>query len=199
MNVDIAQLTPGVFGVSHGGGIPGALIRSATGSWAGHAFLYLGNGVLVEGCPPKARQIPADSYPDAIWAHRMWTQLAAPVKDGGAGWTADEVTFAQGAVIMRGKALIGEPYDFAAYAGFAAEVLHLRTEQQLSGDFKHDDWRVCSALVDDAETTGGVPMTYVPEDGPGLFYAHGTQAPMVPANLVAPGMLLGLAQRMEWI
>lgn len=188
MNVDIPQLTPGVFGVSHGGGMAGEIIRSATGSWAGHAFLYLGNGVLVEGCPPKARQIPADSYPDAIWAWQMWDKL---------GWTADQVKSAQGLAVSRGQALIGTPYDWLAYVGFAAEVMHLRDEQQLAPDFTHDPMRVCSGLVADALEKGGVPLQFVPEDGPGLTKDENTKVTM-PPNLVAPGMLLGISQRLGW-
>jgi hypothetical protein len=189
-NVDIGKLTPGTFGVSHGGGIPGALIRSATGSWAGHAFLYLGDGLIVQGQPPKAATAPADSHGDAIWAWRMWDQLEA------SGWNAQQLTDAQTAVVARGRGEIGCPYDYPAYAAFAAEVLHLRTETELAPDFTRDMWRVCSALVADALRAGAVPLAFVPEDGPGIIGKPG-QAP-VPPNLIAPGMLLGLAQRLEW-
>lgn len=191
MNVEISQLKPGTFGVSHGGGVAGAIIRSATGSWAGHAFLYLGNGVIVSGQPPKAVQEPADSYSDAIWAWRMWDALAA------SGWNTGKVAASAVTVTARGRAEVGTPYDFAAYAGFAAEVLHLRTEQQLAPDFTSDKWRVCSALVADALTAGGVPLDFIPSDGPGIIGKPG-QAVM-PPNLVAPGMLLGIAQRLEWL
>jgi hypothetical protein len=188
VNVDVSQLKPGVFGVSHGGGIAGALIRSATGSWAGHAFLYLGSGLIVSGEPPRAVQETADRYSDAIWAWQMWDKL---------GWSAQQVAEGQAAVAARGRSLIGTPYDFAAYAGFAAEVLHLRDEQQLAPDFTSDHWRVCSALVADALASGGVPLDFVPEDGPGLT-AHPATKAIMPPNLVAPGMLLGLAQRLSW-
>jgi hypothetical protein len=191
VNVDVSKLTPGVFGVSHGSGAAGEIIRTATQSSAGHAFLYLGNGQIVSGQPTRAVVEPADSYSDAIWAWRMWDQLKA------AGWTAAMVLAAQAKVVARGRALIGTDYDWPAYAAFAAEVLHLRSTGQLAGYFAADRARVCSALVDDAETAGGVPMVYVPEDGPGLIGAAGRAA--VPANLVAPGMLLGLAQRSEWV
>lgn len=193
MNVDLSQLVPGVFGVSHGTGPGGLLIRDATGSWAGHAFLYLGGGQMVEGTPPQARLAPAGQYGDAIWAWRMWDQLKAD-----SAWTDQQVQDAQAKVVSRGHALVGCSYDWAAYAGFAAEIIHLRKGSQLDSVFAHDDYRVCSALVDDAETFGGVPMSYVPEDGPGLDSAPGTPVTM-PPNLVAPGMLLGLAQRLEWL
>jgi hypothetical protein len=192
MNVNINQLQPGVFGVSHGGGTAGELIRHATGSWAGHAFLYLGNGQIVQGQPPVAALAPADSHDDAIWAWRMWDWLERVN-----GWTPEQVREAQGKVVARGHALVGCAYDFEAYAAFALMVLKLRNADQLAPVFMHDSYRVCSALVDDAETFGGVPMEFVPEDGPGLI-AHPDRKVPMPVNLAAPGMLLGLMQRLDW-
>lgn len=193
MNVGIAQLKPGVFGVCHGGGLAGEIIRDATGSEAGHAMLYLGGGLMVQGKPPKADIVPADTYQDAIWAWRMWDQLVAVDH-----WTLPQVTTSQTLVVARGHALDGTLYDWAAYPAFAAEVLHLRNEGQLAPWFDGDKDRVCSALVDDAEVTGKVPMVFVPEDGPELTTRPGMYAAM-PPNLVAPGMLLGLAMRKDWI
>lgn len=191
MNVDVSKLSPGVFGVSHGSGPLGMIIRDATGSWAGHAFLYLGAGQIVEGTAPVARLAAADSHQDAIWAWRMWEQLQA------GGWTPGQVAAAQAKVVARGRAEVGTKYDYLAYLAFAAEVIGLRTEHELAPEFTRDHDRVCSALVDDAETTGGVPMSYVPEDGPGLRRDSNIKVSM-PPNLVTPGMLLGLAQRLDW-
>lgn len=193
MNITIDKMTPGVFGVSHGSGIGGEVIRHATGSWAGHAFLYLGNGMMVQGAPPRAGLVPATTYDDAIWAWRMWDQLKAVN-----GWQQADVFFAQDKVVSRGHGLVGCTYDWPAYIGFELEVLNLRDEVQLSPFFTHDGYRVCSALVYDAETFGGVPMEFVPEDGPGLIRDASVKTAM-PPNLVAPGMLLGLAQRLEWL
>jgi hypothetical protein len=195
VNVDVRRLTPGVFGVSHGSGLGGEIIRHATGSWAGHAFLYLGGGQMVEGAPPEARIVHADKYGDAIWAWRMWDQLKA---GSPAFWTDQEIRATQDKVVGRGHALVGCGYDWPAYAGFSLEILNLRNEQQLSPFFTHDGYRVCSALVDDAEVFGGVPMNFVPADGPGHVLSPEIPVAM-PANLVAPGMLLGLMQRSEWI
>lgn len=193
MNVELDRLAPGVFGVSHGSGMGAEIIRHATGSWAGHAFLYLGGGQMIEGAPPEARIVPAGKYGDAIWAWRMWDQLRAV-----SGWDAAAIAAAQLAVTGRGHALAGCAYDWPAYAGFALEMLNLRTEKQLSPFFHHDSYRVCSALVDDAETFGKVPLIFSPEDGPGLERDNGVKV-IMPPNLVAPGMLLGLGQRLEWM
>lgn len=192
MNVPVTRLAPGVFGVSHGSGIAGDLIRSVTGSWAGHAFLYLGSGKIISGQPLAAVIEDAGTYGDAIWAWRMWDQLQAA-----AGWDSARVRAAQASVTARGYAEAGCGYDYPAYVGFALEVLKLRSEQQLAPDFALDHWRVCSALVADALEAGGVPLDFVPEDGPGLVKDPGTKA-LMPPNLVAPGMLLGLAQRLDW-
>jgi hypothetical protein len=192
VNTPVSTLQPGTFGVSHGGGVAGELIRHATGSWAGHAFLYLGNGLLVQGQPQVAGTAPADSHSDAIWAHRMWDWLRN--EDG---WTADEVRAVQEKVVARGRALIGCSYDWPAYAGFALEVLKLRNRDQLDPAYAHDGYRVCSALVADALAFGGVPLAFVPSDGPGLTSDPAAKAVM-PPNLVAPGMLLGIAQRLDW-
>lgn len=191
MNVDAGKLTPGVFGLSHGSGAAGIIIRDATGSWAGHAFGNLGGGMLVQGQPPKAVTAPVTSHGDAIWAWRMWDQLKAEE-----GWTDERVATSQSLVTARYRAEIGTRYDFPAYLGFTEEVLHLRTEAQLAPEFAHDDWRVCSALIADGLMAGGVPLKFVPEDGPGIVGSAGKVA--MPPNLVAPGMLLGLAQRLEW-
>lgn len=192
MNVEIGKLQPGVFGVSHGSGLGGTIIRDATGSWAGHAFLYLGDGKIVEGTSPKARLAPADEHQDAVWAWQMWYKLQTEHN-----WTDDMVHAAQLAVVTRGNALVGDSYDWPAYLAFTAMVLKLRTGQDMASDFAHDPMRVCSGLVADALQAGGIPLDFVPEDGPSLFKKP-DQPVRLPVNLVAPGMLLGLAQRKEW-
>ena len=48
------------------------------------------------------------------------------------------------AIVARAHALVGCPYDYPAYVGFALEVLKLRDGQELDPVFKEDHWRVCS-------------------------------------------------------
>lgn len=133
---------PGNYGVSHGGGMVGELIRHATESWAGHAFVYAGNGMIIEAAPPATRLVPAASHPDAVWN------------------TGEPLTEAQRAsIVARAHALLGTPYDYPAYIGFALEVLKLRTAQQLSPEFRRDTWRVCSADVADEYGFAGIDLT----------------------------------------
>lgn len=192
MNVAIDQLQPGTYGVSHGGGPAGEIIRHATGSEAGHAFLYLGNGKIVQGQPPRAVISPADSQPDALWAWKMWDRLKAVE-----GWSETEIHASQAHVVARGVAEKDRLYDYGAYAGFALEVLHLRTGKDLAKIFKDDTSRVCSALVYVSLLAGGIPMDFMPSDGPGMFGDNENKVTM-PPNLVAPGMLLGLGLRKDW-
>jgi hypothetical protein len=192
-NVPVSTLQPGTFGLSHGGGTAGEIIRTATQSDVGHAFLYLGNNVIVQGQPPVAALAPADSHGDAIWAHRMWDQLMKVDH-----WTPEQVGAAQAGVVARGHALIGVSYDFEAYAAFSTMVLKLRNADQLAPLFARDAWRVCSSLVADAELFGGVPLQFVPDDGPGLVAHPGQKVTKLPPNLITPGMLKGLCDRLDW-
>ncbi|MGH3151405.1 MAG: hypothetical protein ACRDOB_11850 [Streptosporangiaceae bacterium] len=138
-NGDIVQ--PGCYGVSHGSGITGELIRHATESWAGHAFVYVGNGQIIEAAPPVARVSSAASHPDAVW--NVHYPLTDPQRD---------------AIVARAHALVGCPYDYPAYVGFALEVLKLRSGQELDPVFKEDHWRVCSALVADCYSYAGLNL-----------------------------------------
>jgi cell wall-associated NlpC family hydrolase len=131
----------GCYGVSHGSGITGELIRHATESWAGHAFVYVGDGQIVQGEPPCARISPAASHPDAIWNAR------------------EQLTDAQREVIVaRAHALIGCPYDYPAYIGFTLELLKLGSGTELDSVFREDSWRVCSALVADCYARAGIHL-----------------------------------------
>jgi hypothetical protein len=172
VNVDISQLTPGQFGVSHGSGMTGELIRHATESWAGHAFVYVGNGQLIEGTAPVARIASATEHDDAIWAYRQ------PL-------TTDQRT----AIVARAHAMVGRQYDYPAYIGFALEVLGLKSGTALDPVFKNDNWRICSALVDDCYQYAGIPL-----DWSKLKMSTGEDP-----NLVSPAMLMDLATVNGWV
>lgn len=150
--VSLAELTPyqarngdsvaaGCYGVSHGSGLTGELIRHATESWAGHAFVYIGNGLIVEGWPPVARIAQADSHPDAVWNAREALTDTQRMQ-----------------IVARAHALVGTPYDYAAYIGFALEVLKIRNGEQLDPVYRQDNWRVCSALVADCYSFAGITI-----------------------------------------
>jgi hypothetical protein len=143
------KVLPGCYGVSHGSGLTGELIRHATESWAGHAFVYIGNGQIIEAAPPVAKVSSAASHPDAVWNVRY------PLTD-------DQ----RDMICARAHALVGCPYDYPAYVGFALKVLKLRDGAELDPVFKADHWRVCSALVADCYAYAGIRL------GAGLKEPH---------------------------
>ena len=124
------RVLPGCYGVSHGGEITGELIRHAPGSRAGHAFLYIGNGRIIEAVPPAVRVAQAASRPDAVWNVRY------PLTDA-----------QRARICARARALVGCSYDYPAYTGFALKVLKLDDGAELDPVFKADHWRVSSELV----------------------------------------------------
>jgi uncharacterized protein YycO len=147
-----------MYGVSHGSGMTGELIRHATSSWAGHAFIYIGNNQIVEGESPATQFNSVHAHPDAIW------NLDEP------GFTDEKGAL----IVARAHALVGDPYDWPAYVGFALEVLKIRDGKQLAPFFRRDTYRVCSADVADAYKFGGIDVTA------GLEYP----------NLISPADLL---------
>ena len=60
---------PGDFGVVKTNGIIGRLIRIGTVSRWNHAFIYIGDGVIVEANPTGVALSPAKKYPQIAWNH----------------------------------------------------------------------------------------------------------------------------------
>ena len=150
------KVLPGCYGVSRGVGIRGELIRHASESWAGHAFVYTGNGRIIEAAPPAVRVAPAASHPDAVW------NAGYPLTDA-----------QRYRICARAHALVGCPYDYPAYVGFALKVLRPADGSELDPVFKADHWRVCSALVTDCYAYAGLRL------------AAGLKEPSLISNMIA--------------
>jgi uncharacterized protein YycO len=136
------RVLPGCYGVGRGGAITGELIRHAVGSWAGHAFVYIGDGQIVEAAPPAVRVVPAAAHPDAVWNVRY------------------RLTDAQRArICARARALVGDPYAYPAYTGFALKVLKLNDGAELDPVFKADHWVVSAELVADCYAYAGIRLS----------------------------------------
>ncbi len=148
---------PGNYGVSHGSGMVGELIRHATESWAGHAFVYIGNGMIIEAAPPATRLAPAASHPDAIWnLHEPLTQAQRTAIVARAH---EPLTQAQRtAIVARAHALLGTTYDYGAYIGLALEILGIKSGKQLDPVFRRDTWRDCSADIADEYGFAGIDL-----------------------------------------
>jgi hypothetical protein len=129
-------LQPGDIGLASISGDVGALIRvgqflNGSGfSRYEHAFVYIGDGLIVEAEPGGARCVPLH-YGDAYWCR--FTPTAAQ----------------RAAIVMaaRGYAQARVPYGFADYAALAARRLHvpvpgLRQRIESAGSM------ICSQLAD---------------------------------------------------
>jgi hypothetical protein len=135
------MVLPGCYGVSRGQAITGDLIRHATGPRPGHAFIYIGNGRIVEVAPPAVRIAPAASHQDAVWNAQCSLTAAQRQR-----------------ICVRAHALVGRPYEYPAYTGFALKVLKPRDGAELDPVFKADHWQVCSALVADCYAYAGIRL-----------------------------------------
>jgi hypothetical protein len=59
----------GAFGVVRTNGLAAWLIRFGTHSKVNHAFIYVGDGRIIEAQPGGAIESDASKYPDAIWSN----------------------------------------------------------------------------------------------------------------------------------
>jgi hypothetical protein len=133
---------PGDIGITQIAGDVGTLIR--VGQWLDgdgfanyeHAFVYVGNGEIVEAEPGGARIAPLDEYdPRTV----VWLRCPAEHRT---------------AVAAAARILEDTPYSAADYFALAAHRLHLpipglRSYVQSSGHL------ICSQLADRAARTGG--------------------------------------------
>lgn len=135
----ISDVPMGSIGLTQIHGEVGRLIR--LGQWLNgdgfadyeHAFVYVGNGRIVEAEPGGARLAPL-RYDRIDW-------IACPEQYGDA--VADAAC-----------ELVGTPYSFADYAALAARRLHIPVPglREYIADSGH---MVCSQLCDEAAQRGG--------------------------------------------
>jgi hypothetical protein len=132
------MVLPGCYGISRGQGITGDLIRHAAGPRPGHAFIYIGNGRIVEVAPPAVRIAPAASHPDALYDYPAYTAFAMKVLRPRDGAELDPVFKADHWQVC--SALVADCY---AYAGIRL-VPGLRDLSQV-GAAGLDTWTAQSA------------------------------------------------------
>lgn len=133
-------MTPevGSYGVVRTNGWAGWGIRVVTHSTVNHAFLYVGDGQIVEAQPAGARRAPAALYPDALWSK--------PPANGPA--VADAAI-----------ALIGTPYSWVDCACIGvADTLGWHVPEWVRKRLNRRDRLMCSALVDTAYLDAGVHL-----------------------------------------
>ncbi len=146
----------------------GRIIRWDTSSPVNHAFVYIGDGLIVEAQPGGATRSPYDRYRNTFWS---------------TGKIALNDTERAG-IVAAARADVGVPYgwwDIVAIAFVQKRWFHGRLGRnwlwkRLAARVSRNGTLICSQLVDEAYATGGVAL-----------FADGR-----PAGSVSPGDLFTL-------
>ncbi|HJQ00105.1 MAG TPA: hypothetical protein VJ851_00765 [Jatrophihabitans sp.] len=134
----------GDYGVVRTGGLWAWLIRFGTRSKVNHAFVYVGDGMIVEAQPGGAVQSPG-------WRYSRIT-----------AWSNLNLTDAERADIVRwAKAQIGVPYGWPDIAALGLACEGIRSGW-VAKRIEREDRLICSQLVDKAYVLAGVHLF---EDG----------------------------------
>ncbi|KUN16541.1 hypothetical protein AQJ23_44925 [Streptomyces antibioticus] len=130
---------PGDFALTKIGGFTGRFV--ATGQWlvgdaapVQHAFIYVGNGEIVQAMPGGAELIPLEEANEPV----VWSTGKIPLT------AVDRVR-----IVGAARGLVGTPYSFLDYASIA--LAHYRVRPAWVRDFVADSGHlICSQLVDEA-------------------------------------------------
>lgn len=140
MNNQTLQL--GQYGITHGKGILSKGIELVTRSWASHAFLYVGDGLIVESEADGAVLSDAHKY------------------DGDVVWCPPRLMDGRGEQIAKaGLSLVGVPYSYLGIAAIGVAKItgeHTPKWAQKRLDDRGDLF--CSQLVDEAYQRAGVHL-----------------------------------------
>lgn len=138
---------PGDFALTRIHGITGRLIDAGQrlvgdGSPVQHAFVYVGNGEIVQAMPGGAELILLEMASEPV----VWST-------GHFALTAAERMRIVGAA----RGLVGTPYSFLDYASIA--LAHFRVRPRWVRDFVADSGHlICSQLVDEVYLRAGVHL-----------------------------------------
>ncbi|MFD4234276.1 hypothetical protein [Streptomyces sp. NPDC058542] len=138
---------PGDFALTRISGITGRLVvagQALVGDAAPvqHAFVYVGNGMVVQAMPGGAELIPIEEASPVV----QWST-------GHFALTEDQCD----AMVVEAVALVGTPYSFLDYASIA--LAHYRIRPAWVRDFVADTGHmICSQLVDEVYLRAGVHL-----------------------------------------
>jgi cell wall-associated NlpC family hydrolase len=131
----------GDFGVARTNGWAAPWIRLVTRSTVNHAFVYVGNGQIVEANPSGAAVGKVTEYPHAIWSHMALT------------------TQQRHAIANAADTLVGTPYSWVDDACIGlADLFGWHVPEPVRHRLNRRDRLMCSQLVDRAYTKAGVHL-----------------------------------------
>jgi hypothetical protein len=137
----------GAFGVTATSGWKAWVIRRVTHSAVNHAFIYVGDGQIVEAQPSGATVSPAVDYPNAIWSHvPLTTQQRHAINNAARGFTTAN----------DGK---GIPYSWVDDACIGlADLFGWHVPEPVRARLNRKSRLMCSQLVDRAYSMAGVHL-----------------------------------------
>ncbi|MGW4807355.1 hypothetical protein [Kitasatospora sp. NPDC004272] len=109
-----------------------------------HAFVHVGDGLLVEAQPGGARLGPLSAY-EGVPAR--WSTGRIPLTDE-----------QRAAITAAARSYVGTPYSFADYLALAAARLHLPAGPPLRRFVASTRHMICSQLVDQCHQDAGVHL-----------------------------------------
>jgi cell wall-associated NlpC family hydrolase len=131
----------GDFGVTRTNGPAAWLIRLVTRSAVNHAFVYVGNGQIVEANPSGAAIGTVTEYPHAIWSHVPLT------------------TQQRHAINNAARSLVGTPYSWVDDACIGlADLFGWHVPEPVRARLSRRSRLMCSQLVDRAHSMAGVHL-----------------------------------------
>lgn len=132
----------GQYGVTHGHTFLGVGIETVTRSWASHAFLYIGDGKIIEAEADGAVISDVHKYDDDV----VWCPSALT---NGRGWY----------IARTGRELLGVPYSYLGVAAIGlAKITGRRTPVWARRKLDDRGDLFCSQLVDEAYQRAGVQL-----------------------------------------
>jgi cell wall-associated NlpC family hydrolase len=135
----VTEPRAGAFGLVRTGGWAAWLIRVGTRSTVNHAFVYIGDGRIIEAEPDGATESDVSKYSSVIWS-------AVPMTDEQSS-----------AIVAWAKAQKGVPYGWLdiAVLSLAAFGIHNRW---IDRRIENTHYLICSQLVDKAYELGDVHL-----------------------------------------
>jgi uncharacterized protein YycO len=139
--------SPGDFGLTRIAGTTGKLVSLGqrvvgSGSFYTHAFVYLGNGEIIEAEPGGARK--------ALLSHALQGRKTAAYSDFD---LSDEQ---RKSIVSTAESLLGTPYSFLDYLAIGeARLLHSKSLERYVSDTGH---MICSQLVDECYRRAGIEL-----------------------------------------
>ena len=133
---------PGDYGVVSTTGLIGYLIQLGTRSRDNHAFVYVGQGYILEATPKRGVVLsPVTNYKDIVWNRH------------------EELTDAQRKIIVdTADSRIGSPYFFKSFIVIGFRILGINLPKFLTGDLSKDKGLICSELVSVCYRAAGIVM-----------------------------------------